>query len=617
MKRRALAVVLTLMMLVSVLPMAAYAAKFSDTVGHWAESSIDRWTDEGVLQGVGDNMFMPNEFITRAQSAAVFTRLLKLTDTADVSQFTDVEAGSWYEEYVGHAVAYGIFNGTSATTFNPNGYITRQDFFLTFARAVGIPEQSTCNNTTLQDLGQVSAYARGAVYALINLGYVNGRSTTELQPLAYITRAEVAKILDNVISDYITEDGSYRVSDNNNGITLVLAKNVSLSGNPTTVVAAAEDGTIDMSGVTNPPTINAIRKNVKVNNAPAQTTINSEEEGTEINGTPVNEDNSYTVPGEQQPVTPPAGGGGGGGTTVSTYKVEVFFSAGGMKTGTAAFLTASKQARTASLETVATALYSGDNKTAIENAIGGILDKFTGDPNVSVGTTNYNVVVAKTGANYTLQVKTGGTAQDLMPFVKEQQQLFETRMATVSAANGDLATAHAAQWNALVSALGPVKLFNETKSFANAAAVTGTATTLTFRDDSDTGYYQVITDIVDAFVGLQQALLADNWTATQFQGLFKGVNSVINLNACTNFAPMAAQTAPLLQMIGTTDLINESVNSTGTAAAIANSAAAMIDDVFSRDFSSNDIAKAILQAAASKGVLGGDYTLSVKVTKAG
>ena len=53
MKRKALAIVLTLLMLVSVLPMGAFAASYSDTEGHWAEASIDRWTDAKVLEGMG------------------------------------------------------------------------------------------------------------------------------------------------------------------------------------------------------------------------------------------------------------------------------------------------------------------------------------------------------------------------------------------------------------------------------------------------------------------------------------------------------------------------------------------------------------------------------------
>ena len=156
--------------------------------------------------------------------------------------------------------------------------------------------------------------------------------------------------------------------------------------------------------------------------------------------------------------------------------------------------------------------------------------------------TTYRVIIAQADASspYTLTVNNGSTDENLTTFVKTQQALFEGRMDTVSTWNSNVAAAHPTEWAALVSALSPTKLFDETKDAADAASLTTAYTTLTFRDDSDTGYYEVISDIVNAFVDLQQALLADGWTADQFQGLLKGVNSVINLNVCNNFAPLAA-----------------------------------------------------------------------------
>ena len=614
MKRRALAVVLTLMMLVSVLPMAAFAASFSDTVGHWAEKPIDRWTEEGVLQGIGDNMFAPNEFITRAQSAAVFTRLLKLTDTVDVSNYTDVDAGSWYADYVSHAVAANIMNGTTASTFNPNGYITRQDFFVILARALGIKEQSTCNYTGFEDIGQVSQYARGLVYALINLDYVHGRSATSLQPLAYITRAEVAQVLDNVIDYYITSDGDYQLTGS--GIAVVVAPRANLKGDFTgLVVAAAKDGTVDLSGLANPVEVNVVADNVNISKAPV---------GTKITARPGVTGTTYTTPngtqktigeGESQIVqettTPASSGGGGssgGSSKVPEYKVDVFFEAGGLRAASTAPFVSATVAKSADLSTVASALLGGDNQDAIENAIDGILGKFAGDKTTSVNGTSYRVVIARadTSSPYTLTVYQGTDPVNLTTFVKKQQDLFENRMDVVSTYNSNVASTYSTQWNALVSALSPSKLFAETQSDLTTACYE-----LTFLDEA--GYYTVIQDIVNAFVGLQQVLLAGGWDADQFQGLLKGVNSVVNLNVCTNFAPLAETYSPLTKMEGTTPLASSTVSG-GNATEIADSAADMLNDIFSRDFHSDEVGMAILKVAAND--LAGSYKLSVEVSEA-
>ena len=51
----------------------AFAVEFTDTDGHWAESSIERWSNYGVVEGM-DGLFLPDGDLTRAQMAAIFQR---------------------------------------------------------------------------------------------------------------------------------------------------------------------------------------------------------------------------------------------------------------------------------------------------------------------------------------------------------------------------------------------------------------------------------------------------------------------------------------------------------------------------------------------------------------
>lgn len=53
-------------------------AKFIDCIGHWAETEIDRCTEIGLLKGREDGFFDPDADITRAETAAVLSRLLDL-----------------------------------------------------------------------------------------------------------------------------------------------------------------------------------------------------------------------------------------------------------------------------------------------------------------------------------------------------------------------------------------------------------------------------------------------------------------------------------------------------------------------------------------------------------
>ena len=110
--KRLLALVLVLCMMLSVGMVSALAAAYSDTEGHWAESSIERWTSYGIINGYEDGSFGPDANISRSEAAAIFSRLLKLEKKADISAFTDVEADSWYVDYVAKCVEQGILKGT-------------------------------------------------------------------------------------------------------------------------------------------------------------------------------------------------------------------------------------------------------------------------------------------------------------------------------------------------------------------------------------------------------------------------------------------------------------------------------------------------------------------------
>ena len=71
MKRRFVAVLLSLCLILAFIPVSAMAVEFDDAQGHWAEAAIDRWSDAGVVSGVGNNDFDPEGEMNRAQAASV------------------------------------------------------------------------------------------------------------------------------------------------------------------------------------------------------------------------------------------------------------------------------------------------------------------------------------------------------------------------------------------------------------------------------------------------------------------------------------------------------------------------------------------------------------------
>lgn len=102
---------------------------FTDIQGHWAQEAISALAKQGLVSGSGDNAFRPDEKLTRAQFVQMLFNLSGDGSThgnLSTDRFSDV-SNQWYAESVAWAVQTGVASGTSATAFSPDAYITRQD----------------------------------------------------------------------------------------------------------------------------------------------------------------------------------------------------------------------------------------------------------------------------------------------------------------------------------------------------------------------------------------------------------------------------------------------------------------------------------------------------------
>ncbi|WP_264990082.1 InlB B-repeat-containing protein [Lysinibacillus piscis] len=103
-------------------------ATFTDTATHDAKDAIEFVKETGLFKGTTATTFNPNGSITRAQMATVVARWLAENGEVDSSQakaFKDVSKNHWAAEAIAKVNILGIMKGTSATTFNPEGALTR------------------------------------------------------------------------------------------------------------------------------------------------------------------------------------------------------------------------------------------------------------------------------------------------------------------------------------------------------------------------------------------------------------------------------------------------------------------------------------------------------------
>lgn len=262
MKRKLLSIVLALCLTLTLLPtMSVAAGSYGDTAGHWAESSIERWSAYGIIQG-SNGQFDPNGQLTCAQLATILAKLLKLPAAKDAG-FSDNKADTWYYDAINRCAAAGILNGNGDGTVTPEAPISRERAMVMLGRALGIEPIREPDLTKYTDAAKVAPYAQGMVAAMIEAGIVGGVTADELAPQDNINRASTVTILDRAISTYADEAGA-TVKADGKGIVLVIADDVTVNGDVDKLLVPADNVDVTVSGSKNIDDITVTGDNSKV-----------------------------------------------------------------------------------------------------------------------------------------------------------------------------------------------------------------------------------------------------------------------------------------------------------------------------------------------------------------
>ena len=201
---------------------AASPEDFHDFPTDWSAAGLRSAVRNGLLNG-SNGEIDGNGMLTRAQLAAIVNRAFGADKAADLSGFTDVRPDAWYHNDMAVSVAMGAFQGANGK-LNPEAPITREEAFAVLARAFGLDgDASALSDYT--DGGSVSPWAKSAVSALIDSGFVNG-ANGRLNPRSSITRAEFAKVISGMASTF-ADNG---LSDTVDGNVIVRSSGVSLAG---------------------------------------------------------------------------------------------------------------------------------------------------------------------------------------------------------------------------------------------------------------------------------------------------------------------------------------------------------------------------------------------------
>ncbi len=223
--KKLIAIILSVIMTVSVLPFAAFA-NFKDVEdGKWYSDGIEYCVTNRYMAGVLDGTFDRNGALTRAMFVLILARLdgVDLEDYANIKVFDDVETDKWYSAAVAWAAENGLASGIGDNQFGYKNPVTREQMAL-FLYAYSVyfnnenadliellPEylidtESRTDLSIFVDADRVHDWARDAMEWAVAVELFSGVGENTLDPRGNCTRAQTAVLIRayevNVIYDF-------------------------------------------------------------------------------------------------------------------------------------------------------------------------------------------------------------------------------------------------------------------------------------------------------------------------------------------------------------------------------------------------------------------------------
>ena len=171
---------------------------FTDVTNHWAYSAIKRVYTRGLMVGMDEKTFAPDQQLSRAMLAVILYAMADEPAVTGESPFTDVPAGCWYTDAIVWAAQNGIVSGFGDGTFRPNAAITRAQaavMLYGYAAFTGADVTARADLSAYSDAGQIPAWAMDAMQWANARRLIVARDSSHLAPDGGATRAEMAAIL--------------------------------------------------------------------------------------------------------------------------------------------------------------------------------------------------------------------------------------------------------------------------------------------------------------------------------------------------------------------------------------------------------------------------------------
>ena len=169
----------------------AIQVALTDIDGHWAEKSIKELIAHGAIDGYPDRTFKPDNSITRAEFVSILVKAFAMQPHRG-TVFADT-AGHWAEEVISTAAYNGVVEGYGNNKFMPDEYITREQMAHMIVNVTKLA--SVIEDITYKDQSSISEWARESLTNAVKNGIIEGYPDNTVRPQANATRAEAATVI--------------------------------------------------------------------------------------------------------------------------------------------------------------------------------------------------------------------------------------------------------------------------------------------------------------------------------------------------------------------------------------------------------------------------------------
>ena len=169
----------------------------------WFYEMVKYVTENGYMNGIGDNLFAPNANLSRAMVAQILYAMEGKPSVTEAGTFSDVVQGDWFADAVNWAASQGVVAGFENGTFQPNVDVTREQLAVILNSYAKMKEKDgtvTADLTGFVDAAQISEWAVSGVRWAAEKGIISGKPGNILDPKGTATRAEMATMIMNLKS---------------------------------------------------------------------------------------------------------------------------------------------------------------------------------------------------------------------------------------------------------------------------------------------------------------------------------------------------------------------------------------------------------------------------------